>query len=107
MECIRRTPDDLKDYFRKVSRRRVAKDRTIILDRRLYEAPVELIGKQVELLYHEDNVENVEVRWNQKSYGILTMVDLNVNCKVKRDKNNQVEISTEESNHKSGQIWED
>ena len=87
MECIRPAPKNLKDHFRNAARRRVAKDRTITFKGRLYEAPVPLIGKQVELLYHENDCENIEILWNNKSYGTVRPVDLHVNCRVKRDEN--------------------
>ena len=85
MECIRPAPKNLKDHFRNAARRKVAKDRTITFKGRLYEAPVPLIGKQVELLYHENDFENIEILWSGKSYGIVRPVDLHVNCRVKRD----------------------
>jgi len=106
MECLRKAPNNLKDHFRKKSRRRVTSDRAITLNKNLYEAPIELIGKQVDVLYHEEDMTHVEVRWNQKSYGILPRVDLHHNCKVKRNSNNQIEISTDKTKPKSGQIWE-
>ena len=93
MECLRASPDNLRDHFRMIARRKVAKDRTVTLDGHLFEAPVKLIGQRVDLLYHKDTPKRVEVRWQQKSYGYLTSVDLNVNCRVKRDKNNQAQIS--------------
>ena len=46
MHCLRTAPANLKDYFRKVARRTVSKDRSITLNGRLYEAPVALIGKR-------------------------------------------------------------
>lgn len=85
MACIRVAPTDVKDHFRKVERRRVAKDRTVTLNGKLYEAPVTLVGKRVELLYHEGDAK-VEIRCNQVSYGYVLPVDLHVNCRVKRDK---------------------
>jgi len=106
MECLRIAPDNLKDHFRKKIRRRVSTDRTITLDKNLYEAPVELIGKQVDVLYHEEDMTHVEVKWNQKSYGILPRVDLHLNCKVKRDRNSQIEIENEKLRPESGRIWE-
>jgi len=106
IECVRSAPDNLKDHFRKVARRRVNKDRTIVLDKRLYEGPVELIGKQVELFFHEEERDRVEIRYKLKSYGILKQVDLNVNCRVKRDKNNDPIISGGNSIPQSGRIWE-
>ena len=105
IECIRSTPQNLRDHFRKVARRRVNKDRSVILDRILYEAPVKLIGKQVELLYHEDERESVEVRYKNKSYGMLVQIDIHVNCRVKRDKNNNIAISSKNIAPESGQIW--
>jgi transposase InsO family protein len=106
MECLRASPDDLKDHFRMIARRRVAKDRTLTLDGNLFEAPVQLIGQRVDLLYHKDSPKSVEVRWQQKSYGYLTPVDLKVNCKVKRDKNNQAQISSERHKPSGGKVWE-
>jgi len=105
MECLRAAPDDLKDHFRMVARRRVNKDRTLTLDGNLFEAPVKLIGERVDLLYHKDSPNRVEVRWKQKSYGYITPVDLNVNCRVKRDKNNQAQISSEGNKPTGGKIW--
>ncbi len=107
MECIRPAPSNLKDHFRKTGRRKVAKDRTITFKGRLYESPIELIGEQVELLYHEDNYEHVEIRHKNKSYGIARVVDLNVNCRVKRDENNKHNViitTTNENTYKSGQL---
>jgi len=105
MECLRAAPEDLKDHFRMIARRKVAKDRTLTLDGNLFEAPVKLIGHRVDLLYHKDSPKKVEVRWQQKSYGYLTPVDLNVNCRVKRDKNNQAQISPEKHKPSGGKIW--
>jgi transposase InsO family protein len=94
MQCLRSCPRNLKDYFRKVARRTVSKDRSITLDGRLYEAPVALIGKRVELLYHESEPEKVEVKYQNKSFGMIRPVDLHVNCRVKRDKNNNPQIQS-------------
>ncbi len=106
MECIRCAPSDLSDHFRKTVRRRVNKDRTVTINNRLFEAPVELIGKRVELLFHENKPELVEIRMGVKSFGSLQQVDLHVNCRVKRDKNCQVEITSRESTPETGRLWE-
>ena len=118
MECLRAAPDNLRDYFRKTVRRRVNKDRTVVVDCRLYEAPVELIGKRVEILYFEESPEQVEIRCGSASYGLLRQVDLHVNSRVKRDKNGQIELvdkssttsgqvaTTDETAGISGQLWE-
>jgi len=106
MECLRSAPENLRDYFRKVARRKVAKDRTITFEGNLYEAPVPLIGKQVELLYHDNDPDIMEVKWKNRSYGILRPVDLHVNCRVKRDENNMsdVIISTDGKGYKGGNL---
>ncbi len=105
MECLRPAPDNLRDYFRKTVRRRVNKDRSVVVDRRLFEAPVELIGKRVELLYFEESPEQVEIRYVEKSYGLLRQVDLHVNSRVKRDKNGGIELSVDGA-CESGRLWE-
>ena len=107
MECIRCAPRDLSDHFRKTVRRRVNKDRTVTVDNRLFEAPVELIGKRVELLYHENSPEQVEIRIGTKSFGTLRQIDLHVNCRVKRDRNSQIELSPHgDAALETGRLWE-
>lgn len=107
MECLRPAPADLQDHFRTLARRRVSKDRTITLNGKLFEAPVALIGKQVELLYHEDDESPVEVRSGGKSHGFIRAVGIHVNCRVKRDKNNnaQVSQSDHQSRYRGGKLW--
>lgn len=107
MECLREAPHNLKDYFRKTVRRRVAKDRTISLDGRIYEAPVSLIGRQVALLYHEGEPERVEIMLGGVSFGMATPVNLHVNCRVKRDKYSSIRLEGTEQSEKyqSGSLW--
>ncbi len=108
MHCLRSSPANLKDYFRKVARRTVAKDRTITLNGRLYEGPVALIGKRVELLYHATEPEKVEVKYQNKSFGMIQPVNLYVNCRVKRDKNNNPQIDVNDlitKNYRGGKLW--
>jgi hypothetical protein len=107
MECLRPAPTDLRNYFRKHARRRVAKDRTITLNGKLYEAPVGLIGKHVILLFHEGQPDRVEVTHNHKSYGFLTPLDLHINSRVKRnrDSGTDVEISNKTSRYRGGKLW--
>lgn len=106
MHCLRSAPVNLKDYFRKVARRKVAKDRTVTLDGRLYEAPVALIGKRVELLYHESEPEKLEVKYQNQSYGIARPVNLAVNSRVKRDKNNnpQLHVTDPQTSYQGGKL---
>ncbi len=107
MKCVRAAPHDLKDHFRAILRRRVNKDRTIMVQNRLFEAPVKLVGQRVEVLFHEDNPEEIEVKWKQKSYGILRQLDLHINSRVKRDKNCQTKLVGEGSTPESGRLWEE
>jgi transposase InsO family protein len=103
MELIRTAPSDIMDHFRQEARRRVAKDRTISLNGRLFEAPVQLIGEYVRLQYHDQKPDRVEVFYQGKSYGLLDTVDLKINCTVtrKRDKD---EIRVEQHSASSGQL---
>lgn len=106
MQCLRNIPNDFSDYFRKMVRRRVNKDRSLVVDKRLFEAPVALIGRRVEVLYHEHTPEQVEVRCNGQSYGLLRQLDVHVNSRVRRDRNNQIELAESTAPCKSGQLWE-
>ena len=106
LACIRCAPKNLTDYFRKAVYRTVAKDRTISLANRLFEAPVVLIGKRVLCLYHEDDPGRLEVMFNQQSYGFLTPLDLHINCRIKRDNNKITQIeSTTPKSYKAGVLW--
>jgi putative transposase len=106
MQCLRTAPDNLKDFFRVVARRTVAKDRSITIDGRLFEAPVALIGKRIDLLYPKEDPDRVEARFNQQSYGFLRPLNLAVNCRVKRDRNRNVQIEpTDPPAPKGGKIW--
>lgn len=72
----------------------------------MYEAPVPLIGKQISLLYHEQEPDRVEVSFEGRSYGLLVVLDIHVNCRVKRHKNNLVLESTSYAeSYKGGSLW--
>ena len=107
IELIREAPENLKDYFRKTARRRVAKDRTISLNGKVFEAPVALIGKQVELLYHDDEPDRIEITIQGKTFGMAVPVNLNVNCRVKRDKYRNIELqaSGTPGYYTGGSLW--
>jgi transposase InsO family protein len=94
MECIRLAPKYLEDYFRKRARRRVANDRTISLQGKLFEAPVALIGKHVTLLYSEADPTRVEVQLDGQCHGFLAPLDLHVNCRVRRHNRNSLVLET-------------
>lgn len=105
LQCLRAAPADLLDHFRQTARRRVAKDRTVVLNGRLYEAPVALIGRQVELLYHAGDPDRVEIRFAQNSYGIVSPVNLYVNCRVKRDRNSNIDLSADPARYLGGCLF--
>ena len=81
---MRPAPKDMEDHFRKEAKRTVARDRTFSLTGKLYEAPGDLVGKQVRLLYHEHDPARIEIRFGDKTYGFASVIDMNVNCRVKR-----------------------
>ena len=85
----------------------MAKDRTLTFNGKLYEAPVPLIGKQVELLYHDNEPDCIEIKWKNNSYGIVRAVDLHVNCRVKRDDNNKnnLIITSNGLDYKGGNLF--
>lgn len=107
MECLRAAPRDLRDYFRKSVRRRVNKDRSVTVDKRLFEAPVALIGKQVEILYHPESPELVEIRCGQTSWGFHRAIDLHVNSRVTRTRNGTVSLASDAPPGDGGKLWED
>ena len=104
LHCLRQAPTNLTDYFRQTVKRRVGKDRSVVLNGKLYEAPVALIGQKVQLLFHGDDPQRVEVRHQQKSYGMLTPIDVHVNCRVRRDKNCNPQPDVEPSAYLGGKL---
>lgn len=85
LECARPAPKELIDYFRAIEFRRVKKDRTIRLHGLIFEAPVGLIDRQVELRFHPETPSEVEIFFDGKSFGPATPVNPQVNSKVGRD----------------------
>ena len=84
LELLRSAPEDLRDHFRTVVRRKVDKDRTVALYGKLYEAPVGLIGNTVSLRYHEADPSRIEVFFEDRSYGFLSALNPHVNSRVRR-----------------------
>ena len=105
IECIRPASGDMEDHFRKASRRTVAKDRTIALDGRLYEAPVDLIGKRVNVLYHEHDPARVEIVYGGRTYGFATILDVNVNCRIKRGRESLEIKGNNKDRYKGGKLF--
>ena len=85
LECVRPAPKDLMDYFRMIAFRHVRKDRTFKLNGVFYEAPVGLIDRKIEIRYHKENPEKVEIFFNNQSFGIAEIADPHINASVGRD----------------------
>jgi len=85
LECVRPAPAHLIDYFRTIEFRRVKKDRTIRLLGTLLEAPVGLIDRQVELRFHPENLSQVEIFFQNKSYGMAALVNPHINSQIGRN----------------------
>ncbi len=94
LQCVRPAPARLSEYFRVVERRLVKKDRSLRLKGRMYEAPVALIDRTVELRFHEENPSVVEMYFDGLSFGQATLLDPHLNAKLgrnwmTREKNNK------------------
>jgi transposase InsO family protein len=100
VELVRQAPKNLSDFFRKRALRKVDRDRTVSLCGRLYEAPVELIGRTITLLYHEADPSRVEVFFQEKPSGFLVPLDLHVNCRVRRH-NHQTQLLQKPADQKA------
>ncbi|MCK9477818.1 MAG: DDE-type integrase/transposase/recombinase [Candidatus Muirbacterium halophilum] len=85
IHLIRSAPKNIDDYFRIRIRRKVFKDRSLTINGKLFEAPVSLIGKAVNLYYLEDDTDRVEVFYNEKSYGYLVLLNPHINSRIIRD----------------------
>lgn len=84
LHLIRTAPKNLDDYFRLRTERTVDKDRTVSLHGKAYEAPVDLIGRKVTLLYNPDDPQRVEVFHKEQSYGFLVPLNPHINCVIRR-----------------------
>jgi hypothetical protein len=84
LQRIKQAPENLIEYFRKRIIRKVDRDRTVSLMGKVYEAPVELTEKNVSLLYHESELDKIEVFYNNTSYGFLVPLNTHINSRVKR-----------------------
>jgi hypothetical protein len=101
------------DYFRQIEFRRVKKDRTLRLMGSIFEAPVGLIDRQVELRFHPEDLSKIEIFFQNKSYGMAVPVDPHVNSQIGRNwtphpdsqksKREEIEILTSTT---SGQLFE-
>jgi putative transposase len=103
MQCVRPAPPELLDYFRFIEFRRVKKDRTFRLNGVVFEAPVDLIDQRVELKFHKESPEEIEIYHNEMSFGKATLLDVHVNFKVGR--NSKVTTEAKESEISNGQLF--
>jgi transposase InsO family protein len=85
IELIRKAPPNLNDYFRIKFQRKVANDRTVSLNGKLFEAPVDLIGRTITLLVDAGKEGRIEAFFKEKSFGFLVPVDKHINCLIGRE----------------------
>lgn len=109
IECTRPAPPELISYFRDIEFRRVKKDRTVKLNGQSFEVPVQLIDRKVELKYFPDDLTQVEVFFENKSYGYARLVDVYVNSQIGRqwDSSKKKELKKDQSdnlNHENKEV---
>jgi putative transposase len=76
--------DRLESVFRHRALRLVSRDRVVRLEGQTFQAPVEVIGEKVELLYNPSDLSQVEVLLKGKSFGQLQPLRPEVNRHVRR-----------------------
>ena len=110
MSCVRPAPAKLMDYFRSVEFRKIKKDRSFSLKGKIYEGPVVLIDKRVEVRFHDSDLDQVEVYFDNRSFGNAIKLDARANAKVGRDwsKGHEKlpETLPETETPKSGQLFQ-
>ncbi|RKZ99764.1 MAG: IS481 family transposase [Gammaproteobacteria bacterium] len=89
LECIRPAPERLMEYFRVIKYRKMNKDRTFRINKKIYEGPTVLIDRQVELRYHQDEPDEIEVFFNGQSFGKSSLLNAHLNSKIGRDYKNK------------------
>ena len=101
MTCVRPAPSNLIDFFRHIERRVVKKDRTVQLNGIIYEVPIGLIDRTVELRFHETEPENIEVFFENRSYGTAIKLNAVLNSKLGREGMDETSAKTENSEIKN------
>ena len=77
---------DLHRAFLHEQSRKVYKDSTLSVDGVLYEAPQELIGKRVKILFDPHRpVKRLQIMYEGTSYGEAKIVDSYANTRIKRN----------------------
>lgn len=110
LELVRKAPENIQEYFRYKVKRKVMNDRAIYFKNKIFEAPVELIGKTVILLYHENDLLNIEVTYQNKSYGFLKELNIHINSNLIRNSYSDKAKNTENTNKKrlaNGQLFDE
>ena len=103
MKCVRPAPKYLIEYFRFIEFRKVKKDRTFCLNGTIYEAPVELIDKRVELKFHKESPEEIEIFYDGHSFGMAVLLNREVNFTIGRKNKNSTLKNEEPIN--SGELF--
>lgn len=85
LSCVRAAPEHLLGYFRRREYRRVKKDRSVQVKGRIFEVPAKLIDKTIELLFHDESPDDVEVVFQELSYGRAVPLNLAANARGGRD----------------------
>ena len=85
MKCVRPAPKCLLNYFRFIEFRQVKKDRTFRLNGTIFESPLELIDERVELRFHQETPEEIEIFCNGISFGNAILLNKEVNFKIGRN----------------------
>jgi hypothetical protein len=97
--CLGGAPNQLPDYFRYREQRTVSNDRTVRLAGRLYQVPLGLAGKRVELRY--ETLDRVELFVDGASKGFVSEVPLHANSRIGRIG----EGTTQPATAKSGSLF--
>jgi transposase InsO family protein len=95
IELVRKAPSNLNDFFRIKLVRKVNNDRSISIDGKLFEAPVDLIGRTVTVLMDSKNQGEIEVFFKDKSFGLLVPLDRHINANAHRYGQKSVDESQE------------
>jgi putative transposase len=115
LEMVRPAPAELLDYFRLIEFRKVKKDRSVQLNGKIFEVALNLIDRRVELKYHKDEPDRVEVFFENRSFGFATPTCVHVNARIGRSWNKEKEepnaraptkpTSNSTTVHKSGELF--
>ena len=76
------------------------------IDISISECPRGVPGPKGRRTRFEKDYDHMEIRYQNKSYGMVRPVDLHVNCRVKRDENNMhdVIITSNNTDYRGGQL---